>query len=287
MSISSLPVSIGWRPFQKCNFVSRQNSFQNSVRFLGGRFSNATAASRGRWLQDFLGSNIPHLTYKFQYGRFLLYTLLYVCILIMIVTLFQYITFDQNVGFLKFKQQVVGNQVWRSAFYIHVFTCFICLFAGLTQFSKWLLTNRPKFHRLVGKLYAFNIIFINFPIGLLLALYANGNLPGKIAFTILDILWFYFTVNAIKFILRGDVRRHEDNMIRSFALTLSALTLRGWKIVFLNFTTLDTSTIYIIDAWLGFSLNLVIAEMIIQRKKNLSLKPNITRNDIERHSTKN
>jgi uncharacterized membrane protein YozB (DUF420 family) len=221
------------------------------------------------------------MEFKLRTGRFFLYALLYLCILIMIVTIAQYITFKSTVGFLKYKQQIVGNEIWLTVFYIHVFTCFVCLFAGLTQFSSWLLSNHSNIHRYIGRLYAFNIIFINFPTGLVLAFYANGKLPGKIAFTILDILWFYFTIMGIKYIKKGDVKRHRENMIRSFALTLSALTLRGWKIVFINFTAFDNSTIYMIDAWLGFSLNLIVAEIIIRYTRSLSLQHDITNNKIK------
>lgn len=108
-----------------------------------------------------------------------------------------------------------------------------------------------------------------------MAIFANGGLLAKAAFTTLDVLWLVFTVRAIKFIIRGDIKRHQEDMIRSFALTLSALTLRALKIILIHLTTLDNSTIYILDAWLGFSLNLMIAEIIINRKRKLSLQPDI------------
>lgn len=195
----------------------------------------------------------------------------------MLLTISQYAGGSTRVGFLLLKQAVIGNVLWRTVFYVHVFTCFVCLFAGLTQFSKWLLKERPGLHRLLGKIYAFNIIFINVPMGLVLALYANGGLPGKLAFTTLDILWLFSTLLAIVWIRRGDVQKHGEYMIRSYALTLSALTLRLWKLVFVHLTSLDLSTIYIVDAWLGFTLNLLIAEIII-RKSRLSLQHDIARN---------
>jgi len=75
--------------------------------------------------------------------------------------------------------------------------------------------------------------------------------------------WIY--ARRKKFIL------HRRFMIRSYALTLSALTLRLWKPVFVTFTNLDTNTIYQVDAWLGFGLNLLVAEWIIRRKKKSTL----------------
>ena len=196
-----------------------------------------------------------------------LYLLLSVLILTMMVTLLQYTRLDDHAGFLLFKQDWLNDPVWKAAFYIHVFTCFLCLFAGLTQFSKDLLRRQKKTHRLLGKIYVFNILFINVPVGMILAVNANGGLISKVAFSILGILWCFFTGMAWVYARRKQFVRHWHFMIRSYALTLSALTLRLWKPVLVSLTTLDTHTIYQVDAWLGFGLNLLIAEWIIWREK--------------------
>lgn len=56
-------------------------------------------------------------------------------------------------------------------------------------------------------------------------------------------------------------------MIRSFALSLSALSLRSWKILLYElqpyFDFLTPVHIYQLEAWLGWSINLLIAEWII------------------------
>lgn len=194
--------------------------------------------------------------------------MLSILILFMLVTLLQYTRLDDHTGFLQYKQDWLGDPVWKSAFYIHVFTCFFCLFAGLTQFSKEVMRRQKKTHRLLGKIYVFNILFINVPAGMILAVNANGGLLSKIAFSLLGILWCYFTSMAWIYARRKQFVRHRHFMIRSYALTLSALTLRLWKPVLMNLTTLDTYTIYQIDAWLGFGLNLLVAEWIIRREIN-------------------
>jgi hypothetical protein len=63
-------------------------------------------------------------------------------------------------------------------------------------------------------------------------------------------------------------------MIRSFALTLSAITLRIWKVIFATTTDIPPMDRYRIIAWLGWVLNLMIAEYIIfiYFKNNNSLK---------------
>lgn len=200
----------------------------------------------------------------------------------MIFTITQYGSFRTDVGFLRFKQEYLSNDLWLAGFYIHVFSCFVCLFAGFTQFSSSILRKKRSLHKVLGKIYAYNILLVNFPAGLILAIHANGHLPSKIAFIILDILWFSFTMISVISIKNGDEKRHREFMIRSYALTLSALTLRLWKLVFVSFTALDDSTIYMIDAWMGFVPNLLLAEWIILRnRKILSPQRYIINNDQE------
>ena len=100
-----------------------------------------------------------------------------------------------------------------------------------------------------------------------MGIYANGGLIGKTAFILLDIFWFSFTYKAYSCALNKDFIRHKNFMIRSYALTFSAITLRTWKIIFSNIFVIDPAQLYIIDAWMGFVPNLIIAEWIIRYKK--------------------
>lgn len=187
----------------------------------------------------------------------------------------EHFTLQADVGFLKAKQELVRNKVWRTVFYVHVFSAILTLMAGFTQFSSYILTEHRKLHRIMGKIYVFNVLFVNFPAGMLLAVYANGHLPSKIAFIILDSLWFCFTLKAFWEIRKGNVKRHKQFMMRSYALTLSAITLRTWKIVLTSLFVLDPVTLYMIQAWLGFVPNLFFAEWLIRRqRKNASALKN-------------
>jgi hypothetical protein len=58
-------------------------------------------------------------------------------------------------------------------------------------------------------------------------------------------------------------------MIRSYALTLSAVTLRTWKIVLSHSFDIDPATLYQIDSWMGFVPNLLIAEWLINGRRLL------------------
>lgn len=198
------------------------------------------------------------------------YLALNVGVFLMLQLVLGYTSFDDHVGFLREKQAYLHLPVWKAAFYVHVFTSILTLTAGFTQFSAGMLARHRRLHRILGRVYVFNILCINFPAGLIMAIYANGHLPSKIAFTLLDSLWFCFTLKAVLEARRGRIQQHSDYMLRSYALTLSALTLRSWQIILTNGTRLPPEAIYMMDAWLGFVPNWLCAEWLIWRRRRRS-----------------
>ncbi|MCX6181301.1 MAG: DUF2306 domain-containing protein [Bacteroidetes bacterium] len=201
------------------------------------------------------------------FKNFVIYLLLCLATFLMLKTISLYFSFDDKVAFLSQKQDYIDNTIWKISFYVHVFSSIFVLLAGFTQFSNYILANHKKIHRWLGRFYAYNIFLINFPAGMIMAIYANGFLPSKMAFIILDCLWFWFTLKAVIEIRRKNVKEHKNYMIRSYALTCSAITLRTWKLILSNLFTIDPMTLYMIDAWLGFVPNLLFAEWLIKRKK--------------------
>ena len=136
----------------------------------------------------------------------------------------------------------------------------------------------------MGKIYVYDILLINFPAAFIMAVYANGLFPGKAAFITLDCLWFYFTLKAVLEIKKGNIELHREYMIRSYALTLSAVTLRAWKVVLLGFIDIDPLHLYMIIAWMGFVPNLLFAEWLIKRiRKRSSFKPYVVNDQAKYH----
>ena len=181
----------------------------------------------------------------------------------MLRIIFLYIPVQTDVAFLQLKQSFIHITQWRIAFFVHVFSSMLALLAGFTQFSKWLLKHRPKLHRAMGYTYVVNILMVTGPAGLLMSFYANGGITSRIAFVLLSVLWISFTAIALYKALKKDFKAHRIFMIRSYALTLSAITLRIWKVLLANFTDIPPMDRYRIIAWLGWTLNLLVAECII------------------------
>jgi uncharacterized membrane protein len=179
-----------------------------------------------------------------------------------------YIPYNTDVGFLRIKQQYIHIDHWRIAFFIHVYASMWVLFAGFTQFSKKLLRYNPKLHRVMGYIYVADVLLITGPAGLLMGFYANGGLFSRIAFVSLALLWMIFTALALIRARQGKFREHRYYMIRSYALTLSALTLRAWKYGITNTMSVPPMDVYRTVAWLGWVVNLGVAEWIIFRLKH-------------------
>lgn len=178
-----------------------------------------------------------------------------------------YFPWQDDNNFLALKQDVVTTQPWRFAFQTHVIFSSLVLIAGFTQFFSQIRQKLPKIHRYSGWLYIISVFIFALPSGFIMAFSAAGGWQTKLCFILLSVLWGVSTFIALYKIIKKDWLAHRDWMIRSFALALSALGLRTWKIILYNlqpyFDWLTPVHIYQLEAWLGWVINLIIAEVII------------------------
>ncbi len=194
------------------------------------------------------------------------YLIMCIATFLMLRMILGYAGFNLQYEFLSQKQDYIHIKVWLYAFYIHVFTSLFTLIAGFTQFSSFLLLHYKNLHKVLGKVYVVAVLCINFPTGFIMAIYASGLWPSKLAFLILDSLWFWFTLKAYQTALQKNFTLHKQFMIRSYALTFSAITLRTWRIILSAIFVISPLHLYMIDAWMGFVPNLLMAELIIRRR---------------------
>jgi hypothetical protein len=200
------------------------------------------------------------------FNRYCLLILLSFFFVLMGQITLQYIPVRTDASFLLTKQDYIHITPWLIAFYIHVFTSMFVLAAGFTQFSPGILSRYKPVHRTVGKLYILIVLFVSGPASFIMALLANGGFPSRLAFTSLSVLWMYCTAKAWRTVMAKQYDRHRDWMYRSYALTLSAITLRGWKWLFIASFHLRPMDTYRLVAWMGFVPNLLLAEWLIRRR---------------------
>lgn len=179
-----------------------------------------------------------------------------------------YLSFDYDVDFLLTKQKIIHIKHWRYSFYIHILFSIFALAAGLTQFSNYILKKLKKLHRWMGIIYVVDVLLLAGPTGLIMGFYANGNMYAKISFMLLAALWIIFTAMAYKTAIDKNFVQHRNWMYRSYALTLSAITLRLFAMFLPKWFHMEAFSEYTIIAWLSWTINLVVAEGIIFVKGN-------------------
>ena len=187
-----------------------------------------------------------------------------------------YLAIGEQVAFLRIKSYALQFPWWEVAFYVHVFTSTFLLLAGFTQFSSKILKRQPTLHRWMGRSYVILILVLSGPAGFVMGLLANGGIWSRTAFVLLALLWWWTTWQAWRTIRRGDIEKHRAFMYRSFALTLSAITLRAWKYLIVLFFAPPPMDVYRMVAWLGWIPNLLLAEWLIRRKKGLGQRTKLS-----------
>lgn len=199
----------------------------------------------------------------FLYSLFVLYAFFF---WLMLKITLQYLPIKNDAAFLAIKQSYIHLIHYRIAFFVHVFSAILVLLAGFTQFSDKLRIKLPVIHKRMGWLYVLVTLFLAGPSGFIIGIYANGGISSKIAFCLLSVFWVSFTFIALLKIIKKQVLSHRKWMIRSFALALSAITLRAWKYMLVALFHPKPMDVYQIVAWLGWTLNLAIAEILILNK---------------------
>lgn len=168
-------------------------------------------------------------------------------------------------GFLLTKSESVRYSIYLPAFYAHIVTGSIVLITGVFQFSRWIRARFTAWHRNSGKVYIFVILIFTAPSGLVMSLYANGGLAAGIGFALLALLWWIFTWKGFQNAVHKRWDIHREFMMRSYALTFSAVTLRLYSFCF-ALAGFRGELVYIMIAWLSWVPTLVVLEIYLRQK---------------------
>ena len=146
---------------------------------------------------------------------------------------------------------------------VHATGAGLALLLGPWQFIAAIRARRPALHRWIGRSYL-TACLVGGISGLILAFGTVMGSGAQTGFGALALAWL--SVNALGYAaaLRRDFVSHRRWMIRSFALTLAAVTLR----IYLPATLIAGLSVmisYPIIAWACWVPNLVIAEALAAR----------------------
>jgi uncharacterized membrane protein len=174
---------------------------------------------------------------------------------------------------------IVAVPDWRPPFARTLFedrpvpsiTHFLCgavaLITGAFQFNTRLRLRFLNLHRWMGRLYIV-VVLAGGVAALAMAPHAFGGIVAHSGFALLAVGWITFTLAAYINVRHGNLRAHQEWMIRSYALTLAAVTLR----IYLpgsQIAGLSMAAAYPVIAWLCWVPNLMLAEWFIRARTPL------------------
>ena len=179
---------------------------------------------------------------------------------------FVYFLIDRKFGLLQSKSDaVLTNIFWNAGFYTHIILGGIALLIGWTQFSVKLRENKLRLHRQVGKAYV--IMALSSALAsLYIAWYATGGVIASLGFICLGIIWFYTTLRAYIEIKNGQIEKHQQMMVYSYAACFSAVTLRIYLPILVVLFH-DFIKAYLIVAWLCWVPNIIVAYFLVKQLK--------------------
>ena len=182
----------------------------------------------------------------------------------------RYLDFEIK-DFLITKGALVQSNIYLFFFYLHIIPGMVALMSGPFQFVPALRKKYIKPHRTIGKIYVLACTFGGIA-GFVIAYFAEGGWIATLGFMGMAATWLYFTTKAWTSIRQRNIPAHQAWMIRSFAVTLAAVTLRLWLPIFKAGFGMEFLPAYVIISWLSWVPNIFVANWIIKRNGILGTK---------------
>jgi uncharacterized membrane protein len=148
---------------------------------------------------------------------------------------------------------------------IHASLAATALILGPIQFIPRLRAARPRLHRWTGRIYIVACL-TGGSAGLLLAWGTDAGPVAQFGFGALAVSWIFCTARAWRLAVARRFVEHRRWMVRSFALTFAAVTLRLYLPIapLLGYPFMDG---YRIISWMCWVPNLLAAELYLNRAR--------------------
>lgn len=176
----------------------------------------------------------------------------------------RYLTLDPDVYFDKQRDVYIAHTLGIT---VHVAGAVLALLLGPWQFIRRLRVGRyRRLHRWSGRLYVLAVM-IGGAGGLYMASLAYGGWISAIGFTCLAVAWLVTGSFAFVRIRQRAIAAHRRWMLRNYALTMAAVTLRLYIPILVGVGGLDFIDAYRTVAWLSWIPNLLLIEWIVRRDR--------------------
>jgi hypothetical protein len=168
-----------------------------------------------------------------------------------------------------------SNPMARPWLFVHAGFAATAMLIAPFQFVRSVRNQYPNVHRWLGRGYV-TACLLGGAAGFLLALGSTAGPVARMGFAGLAIAWLATTIIAWSLAWRRRFAEHRAWMIRSFALTFAAVTLRIY-LPLAMITGLSFMPAYRAIAWLCWVPNLIAAELYLlaeNQKRPMKSFPN-------------
>jgi len=198
-----------------------------------------------------------------QYASRIIFFLFWLAALAVALVSYRFLALGLETAFPSMLGHIMDRNL---VFLLHVFASPVALVLGLFQFLPRLRKARPVLHRWSGRTYGLAVLTGGIA-GLVLALGSFDRPIAAAGFGTLAILWLAVTAQAIRLAMAGRIAEHRRWMIRSYALTFAAVTLRLALPFFFVLGGMDYAETSNYVGWLCWIPNLIVAELYLRRQR--------------------
>jgi uncharacterized membrane protein len=157
---------------------------------------------------------------------------------------------------------------------LHLVPGLLFLALGALQLMPRVRNRHIGFHRRLGRLLvACALLSGVFGLVAAMRLPAFGGLNTQVAALFFGVLFLFAVTRAFVAIRRRQVKLHREWMIRTYALATGVATIRVVLGPLIALSGLDMAAVFGTAFWLGWSINLLIAEVWINRTRAGARRP--------------
>jgi len=169
-----------------------------------------------------------------------------------------------------FPMQLDTYAMYRAEIVLHALFASIALVIGLPQMNKKFRERFPKTNIFLRRIYFVSVIIAAIT-GFLLAFHAKGGLVNTFGFGMLAVIWLFSCYKAFTAVKVNDFTSFRIWIVRNYALTFAAVTLRIYLGIFFGtLGYLQFDNFYPVLGFLCWVPNLIFVEWFILGKHKVS-----------------
>jgi uncharacterized membrane protein len=175
----------------------------------------------------------------------------------------RYFTFNPSMAAPQLRERLSAHDPWLL---MHIAGGITALAMGSFQFPRTFRNRHFTLHRWIGRIYLL-AVSLGAIAGFRIALVAAGGLPAHVGFAMLAVLWLVTATMAYIRVRQSQFQNHREWMIRNYALTFAAVTLRIWLPLLAGPLGYDFLSSYVTVSWLCWVPNMIVAEALVVRSR--------------------